>query len=123
MKMIRPTLWRGYRNLPNGQIVMLSLIRASSTHGYEYWLVEAAIGQNRRQCKRIEDHKETGRCGLSGLIVILKMLKEAERLLIKPNKSVVFEVEWTDERRYQAYRRLLKYGYLEDGYCFYKKVC
>lgn len=123
MKRIRPTLWRGYQDLPNGQVAMLSLRLDSRKQGREYWFVEATIGQNRRQCKHTGSYKEmTGRCGLSGLVAIFKMIKEAERLLIKPNKRVIFEIEWTEEKRYRAYRRLLKHGYTEDDYCFYKQI-
>jgi len=78
--------------------------------------------------KDVLSDKETGKCGLEGLIWAKKQLIEFEEF-IKENKNedVIISIYWTDNRRRDVYEKALKKNGYEIGYrhsckCLYKKV-
>lgn len=83
------------------------------------------IGKSRKECndwywKRLRNKrvKETGKCGLEGLLFAIRCLQWIEETY--DGLHIVIRVGFADDKRKSAYRRLLKYGYEYregHGYC------
>lgn len=83
------------------------------------WLVGLCIDKSRRKCndwyrKRQKTNliRNTGKCGLEGLTQGLKWLKEHQEQM---KSGDYISIHWKDEKRYRAYRYLLRLGFVEGN--------
>jgi hypothetical protein len=118
--------------LSNNQTIGIYFWRNEFSDNKEYQVFLAIVNKKKhiRQFlsgeKDILTNKETGKCGLEGLLWGKKQLIEFENSLYCNNGDIIC-VYWTDNRRRDIYKhRLSKLGYV-IGYrelkkCLYKKV-
>lgn len=119
MSFKRPTLWRSFTNLPNGQVAMLQADLLDRDDG-ETWGVAACIESSRRACKLMRrEGQTTGKAGLKGLRALLTMLRRAEHDLANTRKcaNLRVQIEGKTQKMHDAYRYLARHGYAEywDG--------
>lgn len=85
------------------------------------WTVGLHIGKDRKEANKWYDRKkskslkQTGECGLEALVKAKDYLLQFANLLSFHSE---IQVGWEDEKRRSAYRRLLKYGFIECDDCY-----
>lgn len=127
----------GYYNtkkLSNGQTAAIFFFKEKLKRCTEYSIAFAIANKKKHITqwvlgeRDILSDKETGNCGLEGLIWAKKQLVEFEKF-IKENKNgnVVISIYWTDNRRRNVYEKVLKklgyqINYRHSCKCLSKKV-
>jgi len=118
--------------LSNGQTIAIYLFKYECK-SYNEYSVFVAIANKKKHIKQlineqrdILSNKETGRCGLEGLLWAKKQLLDFENSEFCKNDDVIV-IQWTDNRRRNVYEYgLKKYGYtISNRYshkCLSKKI-
>ena len=120
------------KRLSNGQSVLILFDRVQTDDSIEYY-VGLAIAKNRKQAfnwyfenSSYLQGKETGKCGLEGLVFAKQQLELFEDF-IKNNfhygRKNVIMVGWEDNRRKNVYQKVLtKRGYTGKGRYLCKEI-
>lgn len=105
------TIYYDSIRLSNGQCACIFFYKGKNEGNYEIYEVGFAIGRTRKQIfntfiyeSDFLKNKETGRCGLEGLVWAKSKLLEFEGWIKnKTTHPVKIYVGWADERRKKAY--------------------
>ena len=116
-----------HRTLIDKQIVYISFIKCRSTFSKNsHWYISVVIASKKKNIlKYFKGEKSlniTGKIGIKGLVYVKNALLEFEKSSI-PKTGDYIIVNWLDNKRRNAYMRLLKYGYnisYNDGH---KSLC
>jgi hypothetical protein len=140
-KLVIDGINQGYYNshkLSNNQTINIYFLRFENYKSNEYSVV-LAISNKRKHIKQwlLEErdaltNKETGNCGLEGLIWAKRQIKYFERFLYKrigyyENNGVTISVYWSDSKRRIVYEYALgklgfKLGMRYQKTCLYKQI-
>lgn len=103
--------------LSNNQTISIFFIKEELKRGTDYFVV-LAIANKKRDIKQwilgqrdVLSDKETGKCGVEGLLWAKKQIIDFEGF-IKYQKNVTICVSWLDNRR----RNVYEYGLKKIGY-------
>jgi hypothetical protein len=122
----RPNRVRCRYELKNGQLLSVYFTRKRVKQP-EWdicfvWTVAVHIGHNRREANRwyrgmFQEHasKQTGDCGLEGLIIALRYIQAFCEKLCGARSEL--QINWSDDKRMRAYRYLLRY----PGFVLYEE--
>lgn len=123
----------GYENfyitdiLSNGQSIKIEF-EAEDTNNYRYYSIALLIQDKKKQLKNFTHLKQTGRCGIEGLIWAKNKIAEFEKMILIENENycynntIIIYCEWDDNRRRNTYERGLKSLGYTFGKAFGKKV-
>lgn len=122
----RPNMVRCRYELKNGQLLSVYFTRRRVKQPdwdiRFVWSVAVHIGRNRREANRwfrsmFQDQasKQTGDCGLEGLVIALRYVQAFCEKLCDWRSEL--QIDWSDEKRMRAYRYLLRY----PGFVLYEE--
>ena len=106
--------------LSNNQTISIFFLKEELKRGLEYHVV-LAISNKKKYIKQwifgerdILSDRQTGKCGLEGLLWAKKQIIEFEKFLLedKYSKDITICVNWLDNRR----RKVYEYGLNKLGY-------
>jgi len=114
----RKSEYRIHELLPNGQHFNLYFVRHKTKERMRVWTVGLCISETRKRANlwfnrrsKKYDLDITGKCGLTGL------KRALDYILLFTNSLGKYEeiqIGWVDERRKRVYKRLERYGFVED---------
>ena len=119
--------------LTNGQTISIFFLHDKTLDNIDYSVV-LAIANKKKHIREwllgtrdVLSDKETGRCGIEGLLWAKRMLLAFEDHVAKRRERITLSIDWTDARRKRVYERgLLPLGYLsgmrKGRKCLYKKL-
>lgn len=118
--------------LSNNQTIGIYLFRQENISNNEYYVLVLLANKKKyikefiNEQRDILSDKETGKCGLEGLLWAKRQLIEFEESRYCKNGDII-SIGWTDNRRRDIYKYgLKKYGYIIGNRygrkCLYKKI-
>jgi hypothetical protein len=117
--------------LSNNQVIGIFFIKNKLSRNIEYHIALSISNKKKHLFQYIKEEKdvlsgkETGKCGLEGLLWAKKQIIEFENSICKPGNIIC--VRWSDNRRRKVYEYGLKkigykIGFRDGSKCLYKII-